>query len=311
MSAKKWLTIITAFCTLLGLVLAIVFDCGGISLGYDIALATFGSALLGFIMSLTEYFSERRKAMECFWKEARITLSELRKAKPIVIAEPEELLLSCFAEECNNKKVKQYGERIAASLGLTIKHEAMDAYIKWIETNEVMNFREDDDITKILDELYESRIKAARIHFESIIKSYIELSHISIFELDNAYGNLNFLFANKRIRLNAYNDIFDKMRKIKVDICNETFHFNLWKEGKGNFVVCAKKTIEVSDMLFETKKSKTGGLEHESIYQTLFDDIDDALEDFRIKTYWSNKKEQVERIPVMGRVISFDDESSK
>ena len=34
----------------------------------------------------------------------------------------------------------------------------------------------------------------------------------------------------------------------------ETFHFNLLKEGKGNFVVCMDKAIEVSKTLFSQKK---------------------------------------------------------
>lgn len=58
--------IVTFFCTMLEVVLLPIFKYFKYDIGYDISLAIFGSALLGFIMSLIEYFTERRKAMEQF-----------------------------------------------------------------------------------------------------------------------------------------------------------------------------------------------------------------------------------------------------
>lgn len=68
------------------------------NIGYDIALAIFGSALLGLIMSLVEYFSERKKAMEQFWIEAKRVLAQFRKAKYIYFDEPEEIVIGCINE---------------------------------------------------------------------------------------------------------------------------------------------------------------------------------------------------------------------
>ena len=61
MAAKKWLTIITLIVTVLSF-LGIIFSRNSSKLCYDLLLAMFGSALLGLIMSVTEYFVERRKA---------------------------------------------------------------------------------------------------------------------------------------------------------------------------------------------------------------------------------------------------------
>ena len=80
------------------------------------------------------------------------------------------------------------------------------------------------------------------------------------------------------------------------------------RSGKGNFVICAMKAMEISKILFESKISESGALKQECIYQRAFDEIEESLEDFRIKIYWSQKKESVKRIPVMGRVINFEDE---
>lgn len=118
MRAKKWLTFATIICTMASVVLMIVFQCNDIKIGYDISLALFGSAFLGFIMSLIEYFSERKSSMEKFWIEARKVLIQFRKAKPIVTSEPEELIFNSFAEEIHNRQVEQYGKKVANSLGL-------------------------------------------------------------------------------------------------------------------------------------------------------------------------------------------------
>lgn len=87
----------------------------------------------------------------------------------------------------------------------------------------------------------------------------------------------------------------------------ETFHFNLWKEDKGNFVVCMNKAIDISKLLFSEKRTKQDGIESVCIYQEQFDDIEESLEKFRTQIYFRNKMEAIERIPVSGQIINFED----
>ena len=308
MRAKKWLTFATIICTIASIVLMIAFQCNDIKIGYDISLALFGSAFLGLIMSLIEYFSERKSSMEKFWIEARKVLVQFRNAKPIVMNEPEELILNSFAEEISNREIEKYGEEVANFLGLKKESKAKNEYIAWMESHEVMNFTENDDISRILDEIYEQRLEEKKTYFSSIIDNYIDLSNISLSDLDSAYGSLDFMFGNKKIRRIAYEEVFNKVREIRNSIYSEVYHFNLWKEGKGNFVICAMKAMEISKALFESKISESGALKQECIYQRAFDEIEESLEDFRIKIYWSQKKDPVKQIPVMGRMIIFENE---
>ena len=44
----------------------------------------------------------------------------------------------------------------------------------------------------------------------------------------------------------------------------------------------------------------------ESIYQTEFDDIEESLETFRTKIYWSSKKDKVDRHPVQSRLVKMN-----
>lgn len=308
MRAKKWLTFATIICTIASIVLMIAFQCNDIKIGYDISLALFGSAFLGFIMSLIEYFSERKSSMEKFWIEARKVLVQFRNAKPIVMNEPEELILNSLAEEINNREIEKYGEEVANSLGLKKESKAKDEYIAWMESHEVINFTENDDISRILDEIYVQRLEERRTYFSSIIDNYIDLSSISLSDLDSAYGSLDFMFGNKKIRRIAYEEVFNKVREIRNSIYSEVYHFNLWKEGKGNFVICAMKALEISKALFESKISESGALKQEYIYQRAFDEIEESLEDFRIKIYWSQKKEQITRLPVLHKIINVEKE---
>ncbi len=305
MSAKKWVTIVTFLCTILAIVLLPIFKCCKCDMGYDISLAIFGSALLGFIMSLAEYFTERRKAMEQFWTEARRVLVQFRKAKHIQFDEPEEIVVSCIAENYENKLVQECDPTIARFLGRVESHENQSKYIQWMEEHEVMSFSENDDIGEILDKIYVSRMESYEDLIKDVIENYIELSQISLSELDSAYGNLNFIFANKSIRLKAYDEIYDKIRTIRNKILMEAFHFNLWKEEKGNFVVCMNKAIDVSKTLFTVEKTKKNHFESVCIYQKQFDDVEESLESFRTKIYFKAKKQTIERIPVSGKMINF------
>ena len=79
MKAKKWVTFITAGISVISLICAIIANCVCIDLMYDISMAVFGSALLGFIMSLIEYFAERRKAMEDFLRHLKAKAYQKRK----------------------------------------------------------------------------------------------------------------------------------------------------------------------------------------------------------------------------------------
>ena len=101
MKTKKWVTFITAGISAISLICAIVATCPCVNLPlmYDISMAIFGSALLGFIMSLIEYFAERRKAMESFLSAAYKVYVQLRKIKLLKLDQPQDLILDCIAEE--------------------------------------------------------------------------------------------------------------------------------------------------------------------------------------------------------------------
>ena len=303
MRGKKWLTIITFGCTVIALIIAFAVGKDSGCITYDIAMAVFGSALLGFIMSLTEYFVEKRNAMECFWQESRDALIKLRKVKYINIDAPVDLVHACFQEEWSKDFMK--------IIDPTAKDDAKTALISWYEENIPMSWTEYDDIDAALDKIYDDQMKSYREEYMKCIDSCIEASKTDLGALGNAYGNLDFIFCNSCIRNKAFSEIYDKISTVRNLLLSESYHFSLLKNGQGNFPVCAGKADDICKKVFDVQLKTESGYETKLVYQKALDDIDEALENFRIKIYRNATAEYPERIPVLGNthIVDFENES--
>ena len=168
-------------------------------------------------------------------------------------------------------------------------------------------FDENTDDNKELTHLYDSNMAGYKEVFLQCMDSYREASMVELGNLDNAYGNLDFIIANKCIRQKAYEQIYDKLRKIVYQFRNEVYHFNLLKDGNGNFPVCILKVSELNQKYFLSKEKNLQGYTNVSIFQNVFDDIDASLEKFRCKIY---RIEYVEpkAIPVSGKTFFNNNE---
>ena len=298
MKAKKWLTIITMIVSVLSLVVAFVIGKCSNCIYYDISMALLGSAVLGFIMSLTEYYVEKRKAMEEFWVQAIKILRKLREIEHLDLDAPLGLIIEAFREERSNEL---FHNLAISPDDKEIKHEAKNNLISWYEKNASLSFDNNTDVDKELEEFYKSKLDSYHKSFMQCMESYQLASSVELGPLDNAYGNMDFIFANKCIRNKAYNLIYDKIKNSVFQFRTEAFHFNLLKDGNGNFLVCATKTSELDNKFFETKEESTQDYTITRTYQGIFDDIDESLEKFRCKIY-RTKYEPLKREPVSGKM---------
>lgn len=282
MRAKKMLTYITGGCALVSAIIALVISK---SIWYDYSMAIFGSALLGFIMSVTEYFVERRRAMETFMTESSKALAKLRKIKYLDTDAPLDKIIACFWEEQHNERVKSIKSMGDVANGLSIKeeHPNRDDLISWFKKNK-------RELTSVCDNsqliaYYESAMEKYRQDSQVVIDSCLFIATIDLEELDKAYGNLDF-FLNCDIRHKlAYPRIYTQIRKYR-ELANEAkHHFQSLKEGKGNFTVCVELARDICNIVFEVKESSKGNHITKNVFQTVFDNIEDALDDFWCKTY--------------------------
>lgn len=305
MKAKKWLTIITLCVSIFSLSVACIIGKDSNCLSYDVSMALLGSAVLGFIMSLTEYYVEKRKAMEEFWLQSNKTLKELRKIKYLELDAPVELIKDALLEEQANDRKAKFTLLIDDS-GIT--HKAKSTLISWFEENIPMSFNEDSDIESELEKYYSASIKTYKDTFLRCMRSYQDAASIDLGLIDNAYGNLDFIISNHSIREYAYNDIFDKMRKFVYQFREEAYYFNLLNDGKGNFAVCASKVVDLNKLFFATKDVEAHDYVNTLVYQTAFDEIESELEKFRCKIYKA-KYVPIKASPISGTMRYFGEDS--
>ncbi|MBE6718897.1 MAG: hypothetical protein E7574_06550 [Ruminococcaceae bacterium] len=306
MKAKKWATYITFIFSISSIVCALIayFTCFPIM--YDISLAIFGSALLGFVMSLVEYFAERKNSMNNFLSAAFDCYIQFRKLKYINLNEPPELVLNCiFEEQRNNDLISTFKKKEAKAAVLAPSHKKRDAYIAWIKENESIFFHESDNPDTKLIQIYNQRMEDYRKLFLSKMDMYIELSNIDLHDLSNAYSNLDFLFGNNSIRKLAYNSIYSLFRSYRNKILCEVQDFNLLKEGNGNYAICVQKLLSLNDSFFKIEKKNGSNNECKIVYQESLDIISDRLAEFQAAMYLKKEPEYEEKHPVFSQTRFF------
>lgn len=261
MRAKKMLTYITGGCALISAVLAFVIGKPSNCIWYDYSMAIFGSALLGLIMSITEYFVERRRAMETFLRASRKVLSKLRKIEYFKTDTSIDNILDCFVnEQFNEYEMKKY-----------------------------------------------------RREFNEAIESCRAIADIDLGELSDAYGNLDFFFNGKIRGDLAYSKIYNRLSEYVEWVYRENFHFQLLKDGGGNFAVCAKKAVNICNALFEVREYAEDGGVIKRVFRQVVDDIADALDVFWCKTYYKTQEKPLEHNLVceIRNISSYDAENSQ
>lgn len=276
------------------------------NLWYNLFLALFGSAFLGLIMSVTEYYVERKRALESFWKTSLRVTNELRKAKPMNCEIPKDLCIQCIAEKINNQEYDRYGGEMATLLGLSREETKAKAYANWIADNECPTFSEGDDIDNILLRVAHDRIDHEYERFISRIDNLIMISKIDLSDVSQAYENLDFLAnGNRKIKLFAYNKIYNKLSEVLNRVRSEVYHFNLWKEGKGNFVVCISKVYELQELLFNEETRTDEGVEFRLVFAKVVDEIMESLEEFRVFIYGTKARVEYKPTAIVGQLVSF------
>lgn len=259
---------------------------------YDIFMAIFGSALLGFIISFVEYFGERRNSMEWFYQEASIALNELRKLHPFTEDDAAALIFAYFREEEGNAMPRLIDE--------APRHEAKDALKTWLKENDDLSFIPEGEQDSYLEQKLEGFLQDVRKNAKQLIDGCEAIAKIDLRSLDNAYGSLSFIWHDHQIREElAYKRIYDAIRKYRDLALEEMPHFKMLKDGDGFFGVCFKKAVAISAQFYDVRE-KTVGKEHSKAwFQTGFDQIENALDEFRCEIYHDRQPEIIAPQPVV------------
>ena len=295
MKAKKWLVIITFAITVLSL--PAVFLCFFIfdfyDLWYDLWLTFFGGGILGFIMSLIEYFAEKRRAMETFYSESIKAAYALGKAKYFAPSEPLNLVVNCIKEKQANEWGKHFSKMLSDEtncIETTAKIELLSYILK-------------DDIVegKEIDRFYKKKIRQYVREINEHMDIFTNIGNFNMGDLSDSIGGLDFIFANRTIRKAAYLDVYAKIKNIRDECLDKTYHFQLYKKGEGNFAVCLDLMIDLSKNFFrEEYVERDNGYSGTLVYKYMHDDLHKNIELFRAKIY--NRKPDIrESKPISSR----------
>lgn len=111
---------------------------------------------------------------------------------------------------------------------------------------------------KALEDFYIQANKALNIFnlyenngdIERSMDIVIEMANYDYICLDNAYGNIDFIFGNKRLRKYIYNDIYKPIIDLKNLIIEKAFHFKEYKKTvNGNLKVMKMFIDEIDNVI--------------------------------------------------------------
>lgn len=287
MRGRKWTVLITAPIALLACSGLFIFQvCNKIL--YDISLAVLGSAILGFIIALIEYFAEKRRAMETYYTEALNAAKILGKAVYFLPDEPISLVANCIGEEVNNEMISRVSENAplewTTTLGEKKSVDAKNAMLSFlVQKYKSSNGSEVD--TEFIEEQYREKIAQYKKDMNECMDSYIKIADSNLGNLDNALGNLDFIFTNRSVRKTVYSNFHEKIRKMRYEAVEKAYHFRLVKSGEGNLSVCLGFILEINNIWFKTEHSVKDDYEIKTIYRSVYDDLCNDIERFRAKIY--------------------------
>lgn len=221
--------------------------------------------------------------MEQFWHAGMELMNQIRGIKHFEIDKPADLVREAISEETGYYIVTKN------------THEAKKKLKNWIEENQYPDDGK-DDYTETLEKYYQGLIDGYEKSMLCCAQSYINFSEANIRALSNAYGKLDFLCANKSIRLSAYNDIYRKIYDFHVICREEVHHLELATKGNAHLGICFEKIIELDKMLFKQ--------EDDMVFAFFADDLDRNLETFRSKIY-GKEPEYSDPIPIQW-MIGFE-----
>lgn len=245
----------------------------------NLIIGIIGSAVVTFILTLTEYIVEKRNALENYYNEAYKIWFAFNKIEyyaitPRVMASAKYLTAIAFQNTLNRKNDNAINELI-------------DFYDK---NNGWQNYPE----TLLIEDKKEIAINNAKIDEESILnamKGYLSFENLSYESMERGFGQLSFLVCSRKRKKSLirwlYYEIHDKIRDFINTIKLENYHFKLYEKGENkNILVIADKIKKLNDKLFKNEEDES----FIKTYAQFANDIQDTIETFRAKIYGCEKQ---------------------
>lgn len=197
-------------------------------------------------------------------------LIEAYRNQPLNQEEIEKNLLP-MQEEKESKILEYYKNTAPQRIIDGLSDEALERYLKFELGEKIKKYDELLDI---------------------VMKQYIKISEQKYLEVENIYEQIDFITANKTLKLDIYNNIHIKQRKILNFIKDKAWHFREYYDSKdGNKAVMLMMIMEVQKEIFDIDE-KSNII---TVYNNYKYNIDCELESLRTKIY---KVKQIFALPL-------------
>jgi len=203
---------------------------------YDISLACFGSSLVGGIMAIVGYLVERRRAMERFWNEVFEICIQISKIDCFDLREPEDLVINALNEELSN-------------VSIVLSQEARENLISWMRENKHDFGYSNSAYGSMI--MYDDALSDYRKQLRKCAKQYVAFADRNLRCLDDSYGELDFIFANKTIRSNVYYKVYNRIKRLHRDAIAAKSDFESMLSDGGNEAIALMKLLSMNRLLYK------------------------------------------------------------
>lgn len=214
----------------------------------------FTSSFVTLIMNYSDYKNERRDALVNYYLVSSRLMRNFRNIEYLYVGEELELICNYYLERSSNNMRMQMG------MDKELNQKAKLALQEWIWKNERSETRRQFKKIKqqYLSDCVERLISKYDQELDKVTTQYIKLSELSYREVEDAYGNINFLFANKLNRNGfIYKHLHERQRDLLHKIKMESYHFKN-HYSKDTAVVMLNKILELQKEIFVVEESKYG-----------------------------------------------------
>lgn len=282
MKAKKRLIIVTGILSAFSLILAALFsfiksDSLNSSLKFwtNFSFAVFGSALLGFIMSIVEYTVEKQRALEEYYLEADRIINAIARVDYFAFYDPKEYLIDFFKPEHKLLGSKSSEERESK---LLFQHKKAI----WEKTLDIP----EPTFTEYINKQFDDDVNGYLCSLNKCINSYVELSNLDLSLLERAYGAIDFIFGNNSFRRPIFERIHRPLQKYMEEITEKAFHFRTYLKAEyGNTRVVIELIDEIQRHYFDYKEKGDQYTKEVTVYRKYVDKMRKDLEWLRSKIY--------------------------
>lgn len=256
----------------------------------------FTGAILTLLLSVFDYFDERRKALEEIYYASEKIQKFINRIEFFLPNEPWDVVKDYLIEQENNKSIDKFNEEIdkqvscdqnKVDLLLALKsektHEA-ESRFQEILCEQFNDFeRQYWDRKTYLKDKCDEKNKKYLEQIDDVLTSYLVVNNLDVNALTAAYGKLDFMFSNetkrKHIHQNLYQKQYDVTSFIRIRMVLVEDYF---KNGKRNIAAMLG--------LIEAVQNQLLGEEEEFYYKKHCYEIYCAMTEILVYAYGKKKQ---------------------